>query len=265
MPLAWLASYPKSGNTWARILLASYLRDKQVELRMAQLGRFDDAVPDLVSAWRAGRTLLVDQSQPVAMKTHFLPGMSIHHPYRVATTKVIYLVRNPRDVIPSAERMLQISAEHRAAYAKHFIDSRGFVPWRRMGYGSWTESVLEWKSLERLQRYFPNVEVLVLRYEDMKQDTVGSLYKMVDFLGFDSQIDPDRVQRAVQNSTLDKMRDAEGRDDSLRHLGLRPFFGQGLSEQSLAGYGEGIEDAYRRMLHEDEEFGSLADQYGYAH
>jgi sulfotransferase family protein len=263
MPLAWLASYPKSGNTWARLLLASYLRDKQVELRMAELGRFDDAVPDLVSAWRTGSTLLADRSEPLAVKTHFLPGMSIHQPYREATTKVVYLLRNPRDVIPSAERMLQISPEHRAAYARHFVDHRGFVPWQRLGYGSWTENVLEWTSLERLQRHFPNADVLTLRYEDMKRDTAGSLYKMIDFLGFDHQIDPDRVQRAVRNSALDKMREAERRDDSVRDLRLQPFFGQGLSDQSLTGYGADIEDAYRRVLREDVEFGTLAGQYGY--
>ncbi len=264
MPLAWLASYPKSGNTWARLLLASYLRDTQVRLRMAELGRFDDAVPDLVSAWRGGRTLLNDRSWPLAVKTHFLPGMSIHRPYREATTKVVYLLRNPRDVIPSAERMLQISPEHRAAYARHFIDNRGFGPWQRLGYGSWTESVLEWTSLERLQRHFPNADVLVLRYEDMKRDTAGALYKMIDFLGFEDEIDPDRVHRAVRNSALDKMREAERSDDSVRDLRLRPFFGQGLSDQSLAGYGADVEEAYRRVWHEDVEFATVAGQYGYA-
>ncbi|MFI6623072.1 sulfotransferase domain-containing protein [Streptomyces sp. NPDC050528] len=266
MALAWIASYPKSGNTWARILLASYLRDRQVELRMAQLGRgrLDDAVPDLVNVLRTGTMLPVAQPRPLAVKTHFLPGRNIHDPYRDATTKVIYLVRNPRDVIPSAERMLNVSPDRRTAYAKHFIDNRGVVPWQRMGFGLWTENVLEWTTPERLHQYFPNTELLVLRYEDIKRDTAGSLYKMIDFLGFDSELDSDRVQRAVDNSALDKMRDAERRDDSLRHRDRNPFFGQGLSDQSLAGYGEDIEDAYRRLLREDEEFGSLAGQYGYA-
>jgi len=265
MALAWLASYPKSGNTWTRILLASYLRDRQVELRMAQLGRLDDAVPDLVNVLRTGRMLPVDQAQPLTVKTHFLPGLSIHRPYRDATTKVIYLVRDPRDVIPSAERMLHVSPDKRSAYAKHFIDNRGLVPWQRMGYGLWTESVREWTSPERLRQYFPNAELLVVRYEDLKQDTVGSLHKIVDFLGFDSEIDADRLARAVQNSTLDRMRDAERRDDSLSHRELKPFFGQGLSGQSLSGYGEDIEEAYQRLLREDEEFRGLAGQYGYAH
>ncbi|MBE1489178.1 sulfotransferase domain-containing protein [Plantactinospora soyae] len=265
MAMAWLASYPKSGNTWARILLASYLRDREVEVRMARLGRFDDAVPDLVAVMRTGRMLPVDQPQPLVLKTHYLPAMSIHDWYREATTKVIYLVRNPRDVIPSAERMLHLDPEHRAAYAKHFVDHRGLLAWQRIGYGLWPESVLEWTSPDRLRQHFPNAEVLVLRFEDIKQDTEGSLRTMVEFLGFDSEVDPDRVRRAVQNSSLDKMREAERRDDSLRHLELRPFFGQGLSGQSLTGYSEEVEQAYRRLLREDEEFGSLADRYGYTH
>jgi hypothetical protein len=189
--------------------------------------------------------------------------MSIHRQYREATERVIYLVRNPRDVIPSAERMLHLDPEHRAAYARHFIDHRGLVPWQRTGYGLWPDSVLEWTSPERLRRHFPNAEVLVVRFEDMKRDTAGSLHTMVDFLGFDREVDPERVRRAVENSSLDKMRDAERRDESLRHLERRPFFGQGLSGQSLAGYGEDIEQAYRRLVREDEEFRSLTGRFGY--
>jgi hypothetical protein len=244
-------------------MLTSYLRDKQVELRMAGLGSLDDAVTDLLTVLRKGKMLPLDHPHPVTVKTHFLPGAGIHRPYRSATTKVLYLVRNPRDVIPSAERMLHISPEHRTAYAKHFIAHRGLEPWQRMGYGSWSQNLLEWTSPERVHRYFPDAEVCVVRYEDMKQDTVGSLHKMVDFLGFDGEVDPDRVRRAVQNSALDKLRDAEQRDES-HHPKLNPFFGRGLSGQSLSGYGEDVEEAYQSLLREDEEFASLADQYGYA-
>jgi hypothetical protein len=264
MALAWIASYPKSGNTWTRILLASYLRDKQVEVRLAQLGRFDDAVPDLVTLMRAGRMPPVDRSQPLAVKTHFLPGLGIHDLYRAATTKVIYLVRNPRDVIPSAERMLNVSPDRRTAYARHFLEHRGVVPWQRMGYGVWTENVREWASPGLLQQYFPNADLLVVRYEDLKQDTEDALRTMVEFLGFDSEIDPDRIRRAVENSALDKLRRQERQDDSLRFRDQNPaFFGQGLSGQDLTGYGDDIEQAYRRLLQEDEEFSSLAARYGY--
>jgi len=263
MTLAWIASYPRSGNTWTRILLASYLQDDRPDWRVKELGSLHDAVPDLYDLFLQGRTLPVDSGRPVAAKTHYLPGVEIHEPYRPVTRKVLFLIRNPRDVLPSVERMLRISPARRTAFARHFIEHRGVEAWQKIGFGSWPQSLLEWTTPARVHRYFPGAETYTVRYEDLKQDTAGCLYKMVDFLGFDSHIDPDRIQRAVDNSALEKLRETERRDKS-RDPQLRGFFGQGLSDQSLTGYGDDVEEAYQRLLREDEEFGGLAEKFGYA-
>jgi hypothetical protein len=263
MPLAWIASYPRSGNTWTRILLASYLTDGRPDWRIAELGSLHDAVPDLYDLFLQGRMLPLNRSQIVAAKTHYLPDVEIHQPYVSATTKVLYLIRNPRDVLPSVERMLRISPRHRTAFAQHFIAHRGFEGWQKVGFGSWPQHLLEWTTPQRLHRTFPGAEVCVVRYEDLKSDTVGCLHRMVEFLGFDEQVDPERVQRAVDNSALDKLRETERRDTT-RDPRLNQFFGHGLSDQSLSGYGEDVEEAYQRLLREDDEFGGLAARYGYA-
>ncbi|GLZ14907.1 sulfotransferase [Actinomadura sp. NBRC 104425] len=263
MPIAWVASYPKSGNTWARILLASYLRDDEVRIRVNEMGILDEAVTDLVDMFQQGRLLPLDHPRTLAVKTHFLPGAEVQRRYRSATGKVLYIIRNPRDVIYSNERFLHVGEKHRTAFARHFIEHRGVDAWRRVGFGTWPQNVLEWTSPQRLHRHFPDADVCVIRYEDMKHDTAASLHKMIDFLGFDNHIDPDRVQRAVRNSTLDRLREQE-RGDRSRRPGRNPFFGQGLSGQSLSGYGEDVEEAYLRLLREDEEFAGLAERYGYA-
>lgn len=100
MSLAWIASYPKSGNSWVRILLTSYLQDEQVELTKDRFRRY--AVLDLLDMIRRGTMPPLDDPRPLAFKTHFLPGVDVLKPYRDGTGKVLYIVRNLRDVIPPA-------------------------------------------------------------------------------------------------------------------------------------------------------------------
>lgn len=86
---------------------------------------------------------------------------------------------------------------------------------------------------------------------------------MVEFLGFDDQPDPDRVRRAVEHSALNTLRTAEQRKDRSSDRQRSPFFGRGLSNQSLTGYGD-VENAYQRLLRDDEELTGLAERFGYA-
>jgi hypothetical protein len=217
-------------------------------------------VADLGEMLNEGVSWSPHQAGPVTMKTHFLPGVEVHRPYREAAAKVLYIVRNPRDVIHSAEGHLQVSPKHRRAFARHFIAHRGFEGWRRLGWGSWVENVSEWMSPER---HFPNADVCVVRYEDMKSDAAGSLSRIVRFLGFDDPVDDGRIERAVRNSKLDRLREQEQRASAPQQK-QNLFFGQGLSGQSLRDYGEDVEESYLRLLDEDSAFADLAKRWGYA-
>ncbi|XVV09954.1 sulfotransferase domain-containing protein [Actinoplanes sp. CA-131856] len=263
MSLAWLASYPKSGNTWVRLMLLSYLEDKPLDTgRPVQWrGRWskNPVVADIADAASKGGMWSPEQPGPVTVKTHFLPGAEVHRPYRDITSKVLYIVRNPRDVLHSAERHLDVSPRHRSAFARHFVAHHGFDGWRRTGWGSWVESVAEWASPER---HFPGADVRVFRYEDIKADPVASLSAMVGFLGLDDPVDDERVDRAVRNSKLDKMRQQEQRTTTPEQK-KGSFFGQGLSGQSLADYGADVEESYLRLLDEDSAFADVAKRWGY--
>jgi hypothetical protein len=259
MSLAWIASYPKSGNTWVRIMLLSYLEDKPMDMGRSRPVPANSKVVDLAEILRQNVSWSPHRADMVTVKTHFLPGVDVHRPYREATSKVLYIVRDPRDVIHSAERFLDISPTHRTAFARHFIAHHGFEGWRRQGYGTWAENVSEWASPER---YFPDADVCVIRYEDMKSDAAGSLSRIVGFLALGDQSDDGRIERAVRNSKLDKMREQEGRIKTSEQ-DKNPFFGRGLSGQSLVDYGEDVEEIYLRLLDEDSAFADLAKRWGY--
>jgi Sulfotransferase domain len=259
--LTLLTSYPRSGNTWARIMLASYAMNAPVTSREM----LEDTIPDLRLMLESGRVMPPrDGSRPQIVKTHFLPDAEVMQLYRTSARKVLYLVRNPRDVIISALRFLRVPDMQKAGFAKEFIANRGVPLFRDRTWGTWPEHVFDWTSPERVRRHFPDADVIVVRYEDMRDDPAGKLREILEFLDPHAPIEPARVQRATENSSLEKVlaaQTAEGKGTR----GLGAFhIGQGLQNQSLAVLGEDVEAAYQQLLLDDEEFFLCAKQFGYA-
>jgi Sulfotransferase domain len=252
-----IASYPRSGNTWMRVMLASYL----INAPATERDILEDLVPDIRILLKSGRILPTNDSRPRIVKTHFLPEVEVLRPYAPMAGKVLYLVRNPRDVIISSARFLGIADAKRAEFAKEFIAQRGVPLFRKRAWGTWPQNVLKWTSPTSICTYFPNADTLTVRYEDMREAPVKILHEILEFLDLGVTIDPDRVQAAVKHASLSRMRAAEeimGRD------GLHGFyFGDGLCDQSLTILGEDIETAYERLLRDDEEFFRCARQFRY--
>jgi hypothetical protein len=252
-----IASYPRSGNTWMRVMLASYL----INAPATERDTLEDVVPDIRILLKSGRILPANDSRPRIVKTHFLPEVEVLRPYEPLTGKVLYLVRNPRDVIISSARFLGIGDAKRGKFAHEFITNRGVPLFRKRAWGTWPQNVLKWTSPASICSHFPNADTLTVRYEDMREAPARTLHEILKFLDLGDTIDPDRVKAAVKHSSLSRMRAAE---EILGHRGLHGFyFGDGLRDQSLTVLGEDIETAYERMLREDEEFFCCAKQFGY--
>lgn len=257
--IAWISSYPRSGNTWMRALLSYYFSNGRPEHALETLAR----VPDLNDLVAVGRLLPAGESPfPTAIKTHFPPHVELMQWYRESTTKVLYLVRNPRDVLLSSIPKLGIAPRLAPSYAKRFISNRGAPQWTD-DWGTWVSSVQDWADPDSLAKHFPGADLMVLRYEDLRSEPVRLLPDVLEFLEV-GPVDLDRARRAVENTTLANMRAAE---QALRREGhtltVGPI-GKGLQNQSLTSLGADVEAAYRQAMTDDPEFHELLRRYGYA-
>ena len=186
----FIVSYPKSGNTWTRFLLGNLIyEDEPVTFR-----NVESLIPSIYIF--SDRQLL---RLPRIFKSHdcFDPR------YR----KVIYIVRDPRDVT--------VSAYHYSIKVKLLPDScpiQEFVPLFMSGtfgsglladprWGSWYDNVASWLAMQHNRKF------LLLRYEDMLDDAARELHKVADFLGVSAT--SERIARAVNLSSADKMREME--------------------------------------------------------
>jgi len=182
----FLVSFPKSGNTWTRFLLANLVR------------------PDTPATFANIHQLIPDPSGTSKREFSRVPRPRIiksHDPFDPRFPRVIYIVRDPRDVALSQyhyHRMRKKLADE--SPVSEFVTR--FIAGKTCPHGSWGENVLTWVATRRGDPRF-----LLLRYEDMVADTPRELRKIADFIGMSA--DSERIQRAVELSSVGHMRKLE--------------------------------------------------------
>jgi hypothetical protein len=182
-----LASYPQSGNTWMRFLIANLVYLDWV----VDLSNLDRLIvdPDVTPKRDIDRA-----PEPRIVKTHG----SFDPRYR----RIIYLVRDPRDVaLAQYHHMRQSRRISNDVALEEFIER--FVK-RDLNrhVGSWGENVGSWLATRSSYQRF-----LIVRYEDMLADTARELSRVADFIGCPST--PEGILQSVELSSLDKMRERE--------------------------------------------------------
>jgi hypothetical protein len=191
----FLVSFPKSGNTWTRFLIANLAHPETP----ATFANIHELVPDPEGT--AKKTL--DQMlRPRIIKSHecFDP----RYP------RAMYIVRDPRDVALSQYHYHRKCRKIDDDYPmEKFVDR--FLAGQTCPHGSWAENVSTWLVTRRNDPRF-----LLLRYEDITADTAGELSKIAAFVGINTT--PERIQQAVDRSSADNMRKLEQAQSHLSTL-----------------------------------------------
>ena len=185
----FLVSYPKSGNTWVRFLLANLIHPNET-VGFANINRLLPA-PGVLS-----KRFLKSLPRPRILKSH--------EPFDARFRKVIYLVRDPRDVAVS-EYHFDLKKRYIAAdmTLEQFI--KPFLAGETSSYGSWWEHVASWVGTR-----YGNPRFLLARYEDLLADPISETAKIAEFLGIHA--DTERIKSAVERSSADRMRKLEKED-----------------------------------------------------
>jgi len=182
----FIVSYPKSGNTWVRFLIANLLHseDPVTFLNIEQI--VPD--PDLQS-----RRFLKHCRHPRVMKSH--------HPFDPRYKRVVCLVRDPRDVAVS---QYHFQIKRGVLQTGHPVEDfvRDFVAGTVSPYGSWGQNVGSW-----LIARHKTPDFVLLRYEDLMRDAVEGLAQVASLLNIPA--DRSRLEKAVQFSSADRMRAME--------------------------------------------------------
>lgn len=182
----FLTSFPKSGNTWTRFLVANLIHPQEPVTFL----NIEDIVPepDLQS-----RRFLKNCSRPRVLKSH--------SPFDPRFKKVIHIVRDPRDVALSQYHFhIKRGMLNAESTVEEFVAR--FVKGETSDYGSWGQNVGSWM----ITRY-NTPGFLLLRYEDLKERPKEELAKVAEFFGIAAN--DQLLAKAVENSSADRMRTLE--------------------------------------------------------
>ncbi|MBZ5612728.1 MAG: sulfotransferase domain-containing protein [Acidobacteriia bacterium] len=183
----FIVSFPKSGNTWTRFLIANLLHPEEP----ADFGNIDRLVPESEGLTR---NQLARVPRPRILKSHDY--------FDARFRKVVYIVRDPRDVVVSQFHFFR--KRRRLAdddSIEQFVTR--FVAGETCDYGSWGTNVASWLATRQNSPGF-----LLLRYEDMMARTSAELNRIAIFLGM--RATSEMIAQAVERSSADQMRKLEG-------------------------------------------------------
>lgn len=223
--IVWLASYPKSGNTWLRVLLTNYVTDAKEPADINRLiGAPGASARECFDEWAGveGSALdenVVDRLRPqvyrcVARDTDETLFVKVHDAWvrldtgepmfpEDVTLGVVYIIRNPLDLAASCAHHWGTSI---TAAVERLCDGGGSPTGRnltgqlRQRLGSWDEHVRSWVDGSGLPLH-------VVRYEDLSVDPCGFFGGVVKFCGLD--YDEDLIKKAVAFSSFRELRRQE--------------------------------------------------------
>jgi hypothetical protein len=244
--IIWLASYPKSGNTWLRSFLHNFLR---AEDRSYDINRLTDltAGESMTELYRAldpalGENYTDDRIRELRPLVH--RAISRRSPDNVLvkthnalvevddaplisldiTAGAIYVVRNPLDVAISfshhnrttVDNIIEFMNTSSAATTSNATNVYEF-------YDTWSGHVASWTAT-------PSATLHVMRYEDMLANPQKSFAAVVKFLGIEAP--RQRIEKAVRLSSFQVLKEQERRQGFReRPRAMEAFFREGKAGQ----------------------------------
>lgn len=198
----YLASFPRSGNTWIRAIIYTLLNGTPP----ASIGAINELVPD---------AYLRLPKREVVPRPFYV--VKTHEPYRTSGPKrAIYVLREPRAVFLSHYGYLKLN----------WIRDVELTPlardWTtgRVWPGSWNENVTSWLDSNR------HAEVLLIQYDELKSAPVDGIRAMAAFIG--SPVSAERAEAISRQTTIADMKRLE--DNGVGRQSEKRFIATGVGE-----------------------------------
>ena len=221
----WLASYPKSGNTWIRSFISTYYLTNSDTFEFSYLKNimqfpherlFDKEIKDInlaINSWDEAQKKINSQNKIIFLKTHSALATINKCSFTSKEHSIagIYIVRDPRNIITSLSNHYQLdfnrSLDFMTNTKKYLISKKNIKNFANFTFlSSWSEHYKSWKNNTQFKIFF-------LKYEDLEKKPEETFKKIISFINKvinkDENIDIKRVKKIINSISFDKLKKQE--------------------------------------------------------
>ena len=233
--IIWLASYPKSGNTWLRSFIASLLFNESDNLSLKSLSNIPqfpvrshfnnfvnnheiDDLNKVSSYWIKSQQIINLDKKVKFLKTHHalckINGSTFTNYEN--SLGVIYIVRDPRNVISSIKYHF---SKDNYIEAKNFLFNENKLIGKKFDETSKNKNrdmftlIASWKTHYNSWKNFKK-NYLLIKYENLVSNPYEEFTKISEYLAklINIKIQEDKILKAVENNNFENLKKIENRD-----------------------------------------------------
>ena len=246
--IIWLASYPKSGNTWMWFFIKSYFNppnkkfsinhDKDdpylletfpTERRFDELNINYQDFFDISKNWINLQSLINLNNKTNYLKTHNAMCTVNNHKFTNIqnTLGAIYIVRDPRDVLISYSSYMEKSMDETLKFMlnKETYEVGEFKKkiYNKTLLGSWSDHYNSWKN-------YKSREIIIIKYEDMVNSPSSTFLKVLTYLSKIIKIDVDhtKMDKAIEETSFKNLKSLEINEGFKTNPSKNEFFRKGV-------------------------------------
>jgi len=262
--IIWIASYPKSGNTWLRSLISSYFftDDGFFDFKLLKnipsypSPPFFEKYPDKFDKPEATAKYWIPEQERINKNNNKLIFLKTHNAlckingYSFTDTKnslgAVHIIRDPRNVISSISNHYQIDLDEALKFMKT-PNKAIFVKKdeRYLGFNalfSWSSNNKSWSECQK----FP---ILTIKYEDLEKETFETFKKVFEFIKKVSKLKEDfnqkKAEMAIKNCNFEKLQKLE------KEKGFYEAISKKNSSEKIKFFNLGNKNNYKDLLNKN--------------